>query len=160
MTSRTESALRFAVLCHKHQQRKYGLGSYAVHLIEVADHYERLFGYDDAAICAAYLHDVVEDCDVKFEVLDVLFGDEVSMLVRELTEVKVEGNRATRKKAEVKRLSRVSMRAKQLKLCDLLSNAAAIPRSEPFWKTFRDEAFELLREALPYCSELEMELLR
>ena len=53
-------------------------------------------------ICAAYLHDVVEDTDVTIDEIEREFGDTVANLVYWLTDISKpeDGNRAARKEID------------------------------------------------------------
>lgn len=77
-------------------------------------------------LMAALLHDVVEDCNVTPEQIQSEFGEDVTWLVEDLTDDKIEGNRAARKAHEVKRIAKISDRAKTIKCADLISNTRDI----------------------------------
>ena len=67
-------------------------------------------------------HDTVEDTNVTREQIAEEFGWKVFKLVVELTDVTNEdGNRATRKAIEAKRLGMASKEAQTIKLADLLT---------------------------------------
>ena len=70
---------------HNGQARKSG-EPYIVHPVEVA-YIITTLELDDAAICAALLHDVVEDTDITMEYLKEEFGEEVVTLVEGVTKL-------------------------------------------------------------------------
>ena len=70
---------------HKDQKRVSG-EPYIVHPINVA-YILASIGLDDASICAALLHDVVEDTDVTNEDLTEIFGSEIAELVAGVTKL-------------------------------------------------------------------------
>ena len=71
----------------------------------------------------ALLHDTVEDTNVTREQIAEEFGWKIFKLVVELTDVTKpeDGNRATRKAIEAKRLGMASKEAQTIKLADLLT---------------------------------------
>ena len=82
-----EKAKNFATKCHKGQTRKFNGKEYIQHPSAVAVEVESHGGTPEM-IAAAWLHDVVEDCDVKIEIIGKMFGEEVAKLVDELTNPK------------------------------------------------------------------------
>ncbi len=80
-----ERALRFSASAHRGQKRVSG-EDFIQHSIAVAKTLvEQLL--DTTSICAALLHDVVEDADVRAEDIAREFGPEVSGLVDGLTKI-------------------------------------------------------------------------
>ena len=131
--NKQERAIQFALNAHKGQTRKYTGIPYVVHPIEVATICAEQGGLanDENALCAAYLHDVVEDTPTSLHTIELVFGHDVATLVEELTKVEVPGNRAERKASEVVRLSKISARGQTIKLADLISNTASIVDFDP-----------------------------
>ena len=71
----------------KHKNQKRGSGEpYIIHPLNVAYILARI-GLDDNTICAALLHDVVEDTDVTNEDLKDIFGTEVAEMVAGVTKL-------------------------------------------------------------------------
>ena len=77
-----EEAYQFASNCHEGQMRKSG-SPYLEHPLEVAMTVADL-KLDAAALAAALLHDVTEDCKVPPSKLGAKFGPEVSNWLRVL----------------------------------------------------------------------------
>lgn len=77
----------YADMCHEGQFRKSG-DPYISHPIAVAEIVTSL-GLDTDSICAAFLHDTVEDCADKtdLETIKSMFGESVAMLVDGLTKM-------------------------------------------------------------------------
>lgn len=143
---RVNIAIEFAMDAHKGQIRKYSNEPYIVHPIEVAE-IVWLAGGDENQICAALLHDVVEDCEVSLVTINKIFGDDVAQLVDDLTKktTSADGNRSVRKLMEEKRLANISPRAKMVKLADLISNTKNIKESDPsFARVYLNEIESLL----------------
>lgn len=80
-----EKAYRFADERHSGQLRRSG-EPYIVHPLCVASYLVDL-GLDSACICAALLHDVVEDTDTTVDEIKSLFGEEVAELVNGVTKL-------------------------------------------------------------------------
>ncbi|MBI5002747.1 bifunctional (p)ppGpp synthetase/guanosine-3',5'-bis(diphosphate) 3'-pyrophosphohydrolase [Candidatus Woesearchaeota archaeon] len=80
-----KKALTVAFDAHKIQTRENG-EPYITHPIEVARILISLKA-DSATICAALLHDVVEDTPVKLSQIKEDFGDEIAMLVEGVTKI-------------------------------------------------------------------------
>ncbi|MBA8881693.1 HD domain-containing protein [Phyllobacterium myrsinacearum] len=143
------NALLFANAAHAaiDQRRKYTGLPYIVHPVAVAQLVKQAANYDDAMLCAAYLHDVVEDTGVTLALLREYFDVRVCKLVDELTN-KVPmsaGNRKTRFKLETERIATISNDAMTIKLCDLIDNTATIVAHDPdFAKVYMREKQVLL----------------
>lgn len=82
-----EKAYDFANQAHKNIRRRSG-EPYMIHPIAVARIVVEDIGLGYKSICAALLHDVVEDTDFSVEDIRVHFGDRISILVDGLTKIK------------------------------------------------------------------------
>jgi (p)ppGpp synthase/HD superfamily hydrolase len=141
-----ENARVFATAAHAAvgQKRKYTFEPYVVHPIQVAEIVKSVGG-TPAMICAALLHDVLEDTKVPEWVLREEFGDLVTDMVVWLTKVEVPGNRKVCKEAELRRLYGAPEEVQTIKLADLIANTPSIVFHDPkFAKTFLREKLELL----------------
>ena len=78
-------AYNFANDRHKDQRRDSG-ERYIIHPINVAYILAEI-GLDDATLCAALLHDVVEDTEVTHEDLEEIFGTEIAEMVAGVTKL-------------------------------------------------------------------------
>lgn len=126
-------AAQFAAEAHKGQVRKYTGQPYIVHPVEVMNLVATV-PHTEAMLCAALLHDTVEDCGVTLEQIKELFGPEVEDLVFWLTDPpKGESglNRAARKERCRQRLEIAPAQAQTIKLADLISNTASIVKYDP-----------------------------
>jgi (p)ppGpp synthase/HD superfamily hydrolase len=136
-----EKAIQFAREKHKNQKRKYTGEEYFVHLQGVADIIRSIGGTPDM-ICAAYLHDCIEDQGVTPQEITDLLGPEVTKLVVEMTEVsKLEdGNRATRKALDRQHYGSISPKGQTIKLADIYNNGHDILQCNPgFARTYIPE---------------------
>ncbi|WP_321971750.1 bifunctional (p)ppGpp synthetase/guanosine-3',5'-bis(diphosphate) 3'-pyrophosphohydrolase [Paratractidigestivibacter sp.] len=89
--AKVESAYRFAADYHRDQRRRSG-EPYINHPVEVALILAKDFRMDEDTICAALLHDTVEDTSATLDQLKGLYGETVADLVdgvTKLTNVKV-----------------------------------------------------------------------
>ena len=82
---RFDSALGFAARCHGGQKRKGSDIPYIVHPFHVAV-LLRSYAYGEDVQIAGLLHDVLEDTDCTYEMLEEHFGTEVADNVRHCTE--------------------------------------------------------------------------
>lgn len=123
--SKIVSAYEKAALCHKDQKRDSG-EPYITHPLAVA--YILLgLGMDTDTICAALLHDVVEDTDCTLDEIRKQFGTDVAMLVNGVTKLKnIPSISKEEQKAENIRKIILAMaediRVIIIKLCDRLHN--------------------------------------
>ncbi|WP_037373361.1 HD domain-containing protein [Salinimicrobium xinjiangense] len=130
-----EEALEFATRAHGEQQRKFTSEPYIEHPKRVAE-MVRSVSHTTEMICAAYLHDVVEDTAVKIEEIEQKFGKKVADLVQELTDEFMKENypqlnRRARKDKEVERQATISKEAKTIKLADVIDNTPDIVKNDP-----------------------------
>jgi (p)ppGpp synthase/HD superfamily hydrolase len=125
-------ALAFATEVHGNinHVRKYVGEPYIYHPIEVMQIVSGV-PHTVEMLAAALLHDTIEDTPVTREDIDREFGQKVAALVMELTDQCHEGNRATRKAAEAKRLGTISPDAQTVKLADFISNTRSILQYDP-----------------------------
>ncbi|MDG2514818.1 HD domain-containing protein [Sphingobium sp. WW5] len=104
----------------------------------------RRIPHTDEMLAAALLHDTIEDTATTREDIAREFGEPVAALVMELTDQCHDGNRATRKAAEAKRLGTISPNAQTVKLADFISNTQSIVAGSPgFAKVYLREKLQV-----------------
>lgn len=81
-----EHAFRFAKKAHGGIRRRSG-EPYILHPIAVAKIASQEIGLGSTSICAALLHDVVEDTDYTVEDIERLFGSKIAQIVAGLTKI-------------------------------------------------------------------------
>ncbi|CAH1000876.1 GTP pyrophosphokinase [Neolewinella maritima] len=81
-----DRAFRLANFSHRHQRRKSS-EPYILHPIAVARICAEEIGLGPTAICAALLHDVVEDTPVTMDELQEQFGERIAQMVNGLTKL-------------------------------------------------------------------------
>lgn len=124
--------IAFAADKHRRQRRKDADASpYINHPIAVAA-VLAIEGdvTDRATLVAATLHDTVEDTETTFQELSGQFGEDVSNLVREVTDDK-SLDKALRKQLQIEHAAKSSDKAKQIKLADKICNIRDIMSSPP-----------------------------
>lgn len=104
-------AFEFANQAHKNVRRRSG-EPYIIHPIEVAKIVVSDIGLGCKSICAALLHDVVEDTGYTVEDIRSLFGDKIASLVDGLTKIKTVLDNEDRKGAT---MSTESLQAENFK---------------------------------------------
>ena len=122
-----KNAFLYASSMHDGQMRQSG-EAYISHPIAVAEIVATL-GLDTDSICAAFLHDTVEDCPEKTDIgkIKEVFGEDVALLVDGVTKIKsinVEDKEETHIENIRKMLLAMSkdIRVIFIKLCDRLHN--------------------------------------
>ncbi|MFD2517466.1 HD domain-containing protein [Salinimicrobium flavum] len=159
-----EEALEFARNAHEGQLRKYIEEPYIEHPKRVAEMVRRV-PHNSQMICAAYLHDVVEDTPISVEDIREKFGKKIALLVEELTDeyLKVNYphlNRRRRKDLEVRRQANISPQAQTIKLADIIDNTRDIIKNDRnFARRYIPELEALTEVLLQGDSEL-LELAR
>lgn len=143
-----DSAFMLAASAHYGQRRKYTNEPYICHPIEVVQILIQHGVTTEEILCAAVLHDVLEDTAYTAEDLrDAGMSQAVVSVVVELTEPAHVGNRAERKYLECQRLSDASYEAQTIKYADLISNTRSIAKHDVgFAKVYLREKWHILSE--------------
>jgi len=130
-------AISFAQEKHKGQTRKATGLPYITHLAGVATLvkiFKRAKPIEEL-VCAAYLHDTLEDTETTELELMVEFGPLVTQLVSELTSDKNEIEKTSKVGYLKKKLCGISSYALTLKLCDRLHNLSDNPTDKTINET-------------------------
>ncbi len=125
-------ALEFAAHKHKDQRRKdAGASPYINHPIALTNAL-RNEGHitDHKVICAALLHDTMEDTETTAEELHMHFGKAITRIVLEVSDDKTLA-KAERKLLQIEHAKHASKRAKLVKLADKICNLRDIVNSPP-----------------------------
>lgn len=102
---------------------------------------------DDVVLAAALLHDTVEDTEATLADIEREFGAEVASLVENLTDVSQpeDGNRRVRKEIDRQHTAKADVRAKTIKLADLIDNTRSIvAHDHDFARVYLSEKARLL----------------
>lgn len=125
-------AAAFAAHKHRDQRRKDEFASpYINHPLALACVLTEEGAVGDVAtICAALLHDTVEDTDTSFDELEREFGAEIAGIVREVTDDKTL-DKPERKKLQIEHAAHASNKAKLVKLADKICNVRDVASNPP-----------------------------
>jgi len=125
-------ALAFAAHKHRDQRRKDAEASpYINHPIALADVLVNEGGITDVEVlCAALLHDTVEDTATTHEELLNAFGSRVARIVAEVTDDKALA-KAERKRLQIEHAPGLSAEAKLVKLADKICNLRDVAERPP-----------------------------
>ena len=137
------AALSFAAARHKDQRRKDSDASpYINHPVALANILCNEGQVTDIEVlCAALLHDTLEDTDTSAAELQALFGRRVCDIVVEVSDDK-SLPRAERKRLQVEHAAAISEPAKLVKLADKISNLRDVADCPPpDWSLQRRQAY-------------------
>lgn len=144
-------AVAFAADKHRKQRRKdVDASPYINHPITLANVLANEGGIDDlTTLCAAILHDTVEDTETTAEELEAEFGAKIASVVMEVTDDK-SLEKHVRKQRQIEHAPHISTEAKLVKLADKISNLRDILASPPAdWSGQRKrEYFEWARKVV------------
>jgi guanosine-3',5'-bis(diphosphate) 3'-pyrophosphohydrolase len=126
------AALAFAADKHRNQRRKDAESSpYINHPIELAKILTSEGGVEDMQVlCAAVLHDTIEDTQTSYDELAKAFGREVADVVLEVTDDK-SLPKAERKQLQIDHAPQLSRAAKLVKLADKIANLRDVSDHPP-----------------------------
>lgn len=151
MKTLEQRACEFATKAHERigQKRKYTEEPYINHPMSVVE-IVRSVPHDEEMLAAAWLHDTVEDTETPLEDIEAEFGTGVADLVSDLTYVSkpLDGDRKTRKAIDRQHTASASIRAKTIKLADLIDNSKSIRKHDPEFAVVYLEEKRLLLELL------------
>jgi len=158
-----QRAFEYAASIHEGQFRNSG-DPYISHPVAVAEIVASL-GLDTDSICAAFLHDTVEDCPDKTSLKEIAdrFGADVSMLVDGLTKmsnIQIEDKEEAQMENIRKMLLAMSkdIRVIFIKLCDRLHNMRTLS-AKPENKR-RTTALETMNVYAPLAHRLGMQRIK
>ena len=128
-------AFNFARQAHKGVRRLSG-EPYIMHPIAVAQIACEEMGLGSTSICAALLHDVVEDTDYTVEDLQNIFGPKIALIVDGLTKISggIFGDHASAQAENFKKLLLTmsdDIRVILIKICDRLHNMRTLASQAP-----------------------------
>ena len=133
-------AFNFAKQAHKGVKRLSG-EPYIMHPIAVAQIACEEMGLGSTSICAALLHDVVEDTDYTIEDIENIFGPKIAQIVDGLTKISggIFGDKASAQAENFKKLLLTmsdDIRVILIKICDRLHNMRTLA-SQPTNKQYK-----------------------
>lgn len=130
-----ERAYRFAKAAHSGVRRRSG-EPYILHPIAVAKIASQEIGLGSTSICAALLHDVVEDTDYTVEDIEQHFGPKIAQLVEGLTKISggIFGDKASAQAENFRKLLLTmseDIRVVLVKMADRLHNMRTLGSMAP-----------------------------
>ncbi|WP_344707157.1 HD domain-containing protein [Sphingomonas swuensis] len=153
-------AADFAAHKHRNQRRKGAEASpYINHPLALARTLASAGITETTVLCAALLHDAVEDTETSFGELEERFGQQIASIVREVTDDK-SILKSERKRLQVETAPKKSREAKLVKLADKISNLRDILSDPPTdWPTERKlDYFEWAGKVVHGCRGTHAEL--
>lgn len=169
-----KKAYDYALEMHEGQTRKSG-EPYIMHPLRVA-RFIATWGFESDVICAALLHDVVEDCHTTIDEVRRLFGDSISRIVDAVTSLDKDLKNADGlTKEEIDKLSdaklqeRMTEKALFVKAADRLDNLYTIDvfkkekqikkakhtREVLIPMLMKEEAFKIIDQLEDLCLKIE-----
>lgn len=134
MSDLEKRAREFATRVHTeaNQRRKYTLAPYIVHPAVVVE-LVRSVPHSPEMLAAAWLHDTVEDTDVRIDDIIRLFGESVAQYVAMVTKVSIErdGDREARFIVDLRHTALACPQAKTIKLADIIDNCRTVADFDP-----------------------------
>ena len=130
-----EKAFRFAKEAHKGVRRRSG-EPYILHPIAVAKIASQEIGLGSTSICAALLHDVVEDTEYTVEDIEQHFGKKIAQIVEGLTKISggIFGDKASAQAENFRKLLLTmseDIRVVLIKMADRLHNMRTLGSMAP-----------------------------
>lgn len=151
-----EQAYEFAKKAHSGQKRRSG-EDFIIHPLNVAYTLANL-SLDKTAICAALLHDTVEDANVSLDTLKKQFGEETAYLVEGVSKLKkIKYSSGKNNITDLQKLFFVmakDIRAALIKLADRLHNMETLEYMDSEQK--KEKAMETLDIYAPIADRLGM----
>jgi guanosine-3',5'-bis(diphosphate) 3'-pyrophosphohydrolase len=119
-------ALELAAKAHVAQRRKSDQSPYLNHLIDVMSVLAKFGHVDENLLISALLHDAIEDTDVNYDQLYLMFGEEVAETVKGLSDDKLLSLQE-RRLEQLRKAINGTKNHKLIKISDAISNASSIP---------------------------------
>jgi guanosine-3',5'-bis(diphosphate) 3'-pyrophosphohydrolase len=135
-------ALAFSAEKHTKQRRKdIDKTPYINHPISLANILAQRWVIDENVLCAAILHDTIEDTETTVEELQEHFGEKITSIVLEVTDDK-SLEKSVRKQKQVEHAASISHEAKLVKLADKIANITDIINTPPVdWSSDRKKEY-------------------
>jgi len=124
-------ALAFSAEKHRTQKRKdIEESPYINHPIALANILAQRWVIDENVLCAAILHDTLEDTETTADELKKHFGEKITSIVLEVTDDK-SLEKEVRKQLQIEHAASLSHEAKLVKLADKIANITDIINTPP-----------------------------
>lgn len=136
MTTKLEGAESFAK--DKHRNQKYETKPFYTHLEAVVDTLKHIGVNDEDVLCAAWLHDTIEDTGTTFDDIEQRFGSNIAVMVLSVSK----DSSLPKKEKErqyIEQLKNAPLQALLIKLCDISSNLKELKNSS--WSKTRKSKY-------------------
>jgi guanosine-3',5'-bis(diphosphate) 3'-pyrophosphohydrolase len=135
-------SLAFSAEKHSNQRRKdVNESPYINHPIALANILAQRWVIDENVLCAAILHDTLEDTETTADELKKHFGEKITSIVLEVTDDK-SLEKEVRKQLQIEHAASLSLEAKLVKLADKIANITDILNTPPVkWSKERKEEY-------------------
>ncbi len=141
-------AMRFAVYKHRLQKRKNDNAAYIIHPFGVEEKLEKAGVKDVDILCAAILHDTVEDTETTLEEIESQFGENVREMVNDVTDDK-SLPKHERKLRQIEKVDFIAEGSLLIKLADKLDNLQDILEYPPInWNNERVSGYIIWSRAV------------
>ena len=112
----------------KHRNQKYGDKPYYTHLEQVVSRLKAIGITDEDVLCAAWLHDTIEDTDTTFDDIEQRFGSNVAVMVLSLSK-DTSLPKKEKERQYIEQLKNAPWQAQIIKICDISSNLKELKNS-------------------------------
>ena len=135
-------ALAFSAEKHSKQKRKdIDKSPYINHPIALANILAKRWVIDENVLCAAILHDTIEDTKTTADELRKHFGEKITSIVLEVSDDK-SLDKKVRKQLQIDHAASLSREAKLVKLADKIANITDIINTPPVnWSKERKQEY-------------------
>ena len=135
-------ALAFSAEKHTKQRRKdIEESPYINHPIALANILAQRWVIDENVLCAAILHDTLEDTETTADELRKHFGEKITSIVLEVSDDK-NLDKEVRKQLQIDHAASISQEAKLVKLADKIANITDIINTPPInWSKERKQDY-------------------
>ena len=123
-----ESAKLFAKDKHRNKTRDDSKTPYSDHLESVVNRLKNLGITDEDVLCAAWLHDTIEDTDTTFDDIERRFGSNIAVMVLSVSK-DTKLSKKEKEKQYIEQLKNAPWQAQLIKLCDISSNLKDLKNS-------------------------------
>ena len=127
-SKKIESAKLFAKDKHSGIMQADRITPYWKHLESVVSRLKSLGITDEDILCAAWLHDTIEDTNTDFDDIHERFGRNVAIMVSSVSKDK-RLPKSMREQLYIKQLQEASWQTQLIKLCDISSNLKNLENS-------------------------------
>lgn len=149
-------AKSFADLIHQQTGQTYDGKPYLTHLEEVVGVLYKHNETSKTILCAAYLHDIVEDSGTSINTIEDLFGKSIAELVWAVTD-EPGANRKERKSKTYPKIVKAGPNAIKIKIADRIANVTHSQNSknERMFRMYLQEANDFKKNLYSHIDDID-----